>query len=122
LLQAGEYVFLAALGFAGKVWPPVIFALLGAVAMRHFDLAYRARNQVSPGWFMRPGAAVSREPLLPGADWRALGWEGRMIVAALAAAIGVLPYAYAAFAVYLWALLAREALTGWSAGHSAVDG
>ena len=121
-LHAGEYVFLAALGFAGKVWPPVIFALLAAVAMRHFDLAYRARNQVPPGWFMRPGAAVSGEPLLPGADWRALGWEGRMIVAALAAVIGVLPYAYAAFAVYLWALLAREALTGWSAGHSAVDG
>jgi hypothetical protein len=119
LLHAGEYVFLAALGFAGKVPPPVTFALVTAVALRHFDLAYRARNQVSPGWFIRPGAAITRSPRLPGADWRALGWEGRMIIAAFAAAVGVLPYAYPVFAVYLWALLAREAVTGWSAGHPA---
>ena len=118
LLHTGEYVFLAALGFAFHAWPPVIFALLTAVALRHFDLAYRARNQVSPGWFMHAGANIGRTPKLPGADWRALGWEGRMIVAAFAAAVGVLPYAYAAFAVYLWILLARETLTGWSAGHS----
>jgi hypothetical protein len=118
LLQTGEYVFLAALGFAFHAWPPVIFALLAAVALRHSDLAYRARNQVSPGWFMRAGASVGRTPLLPGADWRGLGWEGRMIVAAFAAESGVLPYAYVAFAAYLWFLLVHEALTGWSAGHS----
>jgi Family of unknown function (DUF5941) len=121
LLHLGEYVFLAALGVAENVSPPVILALLAAVAMRHFDLAYRARNQVSPGWFMRAGAAVTRAPRLPGADWRALGWEGRMIIAAFAAVAGVLPYAYAAFAVYLWALLARETVMGWAAEHPAAD-
>lgn len=118
LLHAGEYVFIVALGFAWNVSPLVIFALVAAVAMRHFDLAYRARNQVSPGWFMRASATVTGRPRLPGADWRALGWEGRMIVAAFCAAVGVLPYAYAAFAVYLWVLLAGETVTGWSAGHS----
>lgn len=121
LLHTGEYVFLAALGFAGKVSPPVTFALLAAVAMRHFDLAYRARNQVSPGLFMRAGAATAtRIPLLPGADWRALGWEGRMIVAAFCAVAGVLPYAYATCAVYLWVLLAGDTVIGWSGGHSVV--
>lgn len=122
LLHTGEYVFLAALGFAGNVSPPVTFAVVAGVALRHFDLAYRARNQVSPGLFMRASASVGRAARLPGADWRALGWEGRMIVAAFAAAVGVLPFAYPAFAVYVWALLAREAATGWSAGHSAVSG
>jgi hypothetical protein len=71
---------------------------------------------------MRAGATVTGTPLLPGADWRALGWEGRMIVAAFAVAVGAAPDAYAAFAVYLWVLLAREAVGGWSAGHSAASG
>lgn len=118
LIHLGEYVFLAALGFAFRVPPPFIFALLAAVVLRHFDVAYRARNQVSPGWFMRPGANIGRIPLFPGADWRGLGWEGRMIVASLAAAAGALPYAYPAAAVYLWFMLGWEAMTGWSAQQS----
>ncbi|HSZ42834.1 MAG TPA: DUF5941 domain-containing protein [Trebonia sp.] len=112
LIQTGEYVFLAALGFAGRVPAPVTFALLAAVAIRHFDLAYRARDQVSPDWFIR---RTGRPPVLPGADWRGLGWEGRMIVAGIAAAAGILPYAYPVFAVYMWLLLFRDALTGWAA-------
>ncbi|MGH3171678.1 MAG: DUF5941 domain-containing protein, partial [Trebonia sp.] len=112
LIQAGEYVFLAALGFGYRVPGPVTFALIAAVAMRHFDLAYRARNQVSPDWFIR---RTGRPPVLPGADWRGLGWEGRMITAGIAAAAGVLPYAYPVFAVYLWVLLLRDALNGWAA-------
>jgi len=136
LLQAGEYLFLVALGFAGHVPGPVTFALLAAVVFRHFDLAYRARDQVSPAWFIRQGG---RAPVLPGADWRGLGWEGRMIVAAIAAAAGILPYAYPVFAMYLWVLLVRDAIQGWipasaaaqaqaqapgtgSAGHATVDG
>jgi hypothetical protein len=113
LLQAGEYVFLVALGFGAHVQPPITFALVTAVALRHFDLAYRTRNQVSPSWFIRQMAF--RPPRFPGADWRGLGWEGRMLVAAVAAAAGIVPYAYPVFAVYLWLLLAREALTGWAA-------
>jgi hypothetical protein len=38
-----------------------------------------------------------------------------MLVAALAAAAGVLPYAYPTFAAYLCFLLTRDALTGWTA-------
>jgi hypothetical protein len=122
LLQTGEYVFIVALGFAFKVSPPVVFAVVTGVAMRQFDLAYRARNQVSPAWFIRARSAVERPPRLPGADWRGLGWEGRMIIAALAAVLGVMHYAYPVFAVYLWGLLAREAITGWSSGHAVADG
>jgi hypothetical protein len=118
LVQTGEYVILAAIGFSGRVWPPVIFAVIAGVALRHFDLAYRARNQLSPGLFMRPGATIGRTPAVPGADWRALGWEGRLLVAAFAEAVKIAPYAYPAAAVYLWILLGREAVTGWSSGRS----
>lgn len=116
LIQAGEYVFLAAVGFAGRVPAPVTFALIAAVIIRHFDLAYRARDQVSPDWFIRK---TGRAPAIPGADWRGLGWEGRMIVAGIAAAAGVVPYAYPVFAVYLWLMLLWDALNGWAAMSAA---
>jgi hypothetical protein len=98
LLQAGEYVFLAALGIAGRVWPPTTLALLAAVAMRHLEVAYWARNG-----------------LRPGADRRGLGWECRMIVAGIAAVGGVLPIIYPLLALYLWGLLAWDWLAVWSA-------
>jgi hypothetical protein len=115
LLQAGEYVFLAALGFTGPVQPPVTFALLSAVVMRHLDLGYRARNGLSPARFVLPRQPGRPPPRLPGADWRGLGWEGRMLAAALASAAGFLPAVYAAGAVYLWGLLGWDFLAGWSA-------
>jgi hypothetical protein len=115
LLQVGEYVFLAALGFTGRVQPPVTFALVAAVAMRHLDLGYRARNGLSPARFVLPRASGQPPPRLPGADWRGFGWEGRMLVTALAAAVGFLPAAYAVLAVYLWGLLGWDLLAGWSA-------
>jgi hypothetical protein len=98
LLQAGEYVFLAALGIAGRVWPPALLALLAAVAMRHLEVAYWAKNG-----------------LRPGADRRSLGWEGRMIVAGIAAIAGILPVIYPLLALYLWGLLAWDWLAVWSA-------
>lgn len=98
LLQAGEYVFLAAAGIAGRVWPPALLALLAAVALRHLELAY---------W--------SKHLLRPGADRRGLGWEGRMIVAGVAAAAGIVPMIYPLLALYLWGLLAWDWMAVWSA-------
>lgn len=118
LLQAGEYVFLAALGFAGRVSPPVTFALIAAVALRHLDLAYRARSELMPS---PSGPFVRREGRLP-ADRRGFGWDGRMIIAGIAAAAGILPMIYPLLALYLWQVLARDWITGWSAGHAAVHG
>jgi hypothetical protein len=106
LLQAGEYIYLAAAGFAGHLWPPVTFALIAAVLLRHQELACRALARPLPR---------------PSADWRGLGWEGRLIIAGIAAAAGILPVIYPLLAVYLWALFALEFAVGWSAGHAAVD-
>ncbi len=108
LVQAGEYLYLAAAGFAGRVQAPVTFALLAAVMLRHQELAYRARG--------------SPAPPRPFADLRGLGWDGRMMVAGIAAATGILPAVYPLLAVYMWALLAFEFTVGWSGGHAAVDG
>jgi uncharacterized protein DUF5941 len=96
LLLVGEGVFLAGLGFARHVWLPVIFALLAAVVMRHFDLAYRAKA----------GRSIP-------ADKFGLGWDGRMLVAGLAAVFGFVPFAYAVLAAWLWLLTAWDFLGGW---------
>ncbi len=96
LLQAGECVFLAALGLAHRVPAPVVFALLAGVVVRHADLAHRA--------------AVGRP--IP-ADVFGLGWDGRMLLAGLAAVTGIVPFAYAVISGYLWLLFGWEFLTGW---------
>jgi hypothetical protein len=96
LLLAAECVFLDALGLARHVPAPLVFALLGAVIMRHVDLAYRAR-------FGRP---------IP-ADRFGLGWEGRMLVVSLAAVFGIAPVVYAVLSGYLWMLFCWDFLSGW---------
>jgi hypothetical protein len=118
LLQAGEYLFLAALGFAGRIWPWETFALLAAVALRHLEMAYRARDELASP--LGPLARGSGRPY--DADRQGLGWDGRVIVAGIGAVAGILPVIYSALTLYLWGLLARDVLVRWSAGHSAVDG
>jgi Family of unknown function (DUF5941) len=96
LLLAGEGVFLTDLGFARHVWPPVIFALLAAVVVRHFDLAYRARS----------GRGIPY-------DKYGLGWDGRMLLTGLAAWLGFVPFACAALTAWLWLLEGWDYLGAW---------
>jgi hypothetical protein len=98
LLLAGEGVFLAALGLARGVPPWLVFTLLAAVLVRHIDLACRARA----------GRGIP-------ADRSGLGWEGRMLLASVAALAGIVPFAYAALSGYLWLLFIWDFLTGWLA-------
>ncbi|HYZ52953.1 MAG TPA: DUF5941 domain-containing protein, partial [Streptosporangiaceae bacterium] len=60
LLQAGEYLFLAALAFTRSVPPPLVFALLAAVALRHLDVGYRARHRIA--WLPARPAGPSGRP------------------------------------------------------------
>jgi hypothetical protein len=96
LLLVGEAIFLTGLGFTRHVWLPMIFVLLAAVAVRHADIAYRARA----------GRGVP-------ADKFGLGWDGRMLVAGFAAVFGIVPYAYATLAAWLWLLTAWDFLGAW---------
>jgi Family of unknown function (DUF5941) len=85
LLQVGEYLFLAALAFSRVVSPPLVFAMIAAVFLRHLDIAYRARRRIrwpapraadgrprTPGHHEPPGR---REP--PAAGDHAQAGEGR---------------------------------------------
>ena len=103
LIHAAEYVFIAEIGFAGHVWPPLTFAVVAAVGLRHLDLAYRVRGALSSG-----------------IDRRGLGWEGRMIAVGISAVAGLAPLAYVPLGLYLCWRLARDWLVGWSARHAAV--
>ncbi len=96
LLMAGEGVFLAAIGLSHHVAAWLVYILLAAVVMRHVDLAFRAR--------------VGRG--IP-ADVFGLGWEGRMLLAGVAALAGLAPFAYAVLSGYLWLLFIWDFLTGW---------
>ena len=57
LLQAGEYLFLAALAFTRLVSPSLVYALIAAVVLRHLDVAYRARHRIL---WPAAGSAASR--------------------------------------------------------------
>ena len=96
LLLAGESVFLAALSLGHHVWLPVVFALVAAVVVRHADIAYRARS----------GRGVRDDAF-------GLGWDGRMVVAGLAAVAGIAPFAFAALAAWLWLLAGWDFLGAW---------
>lgn len=101
LLLTGEGVFLAALGLARHAVPWLVFTLLAAVVVRHIDLACRARA----------GLGAS-------ADTYGLGWEGRMLLAGVAATVGIVPLAYAVLSGYLWLLFIWNFLSGWLAPES----
>jgi hypothetical protein len=84
LLQAGQYVYLVALGFASGVPALAIFTLCALIALHYADLAGRPQGRT------------------------ALGWEGRMLAAGLGAALGVATFAYVVLAAYVGWLICRE--------------
>lgn len=89
MLQAGQYVYIAAIGFATGVPAPVIFALCALIAVHYADLAGHAQQRT------------------------ALGWDGRMIAAGLGAALGLATFAYLLIAAYVVVLICREVMTSW---------
>lgn len=100
LLRLTEYGFVAMAGFAHGVPPLLIFAVLGAMLFHHYDVVYRVRQRVYPPPWLAPAG---------------LGWDGRMLVVALAGLIGAVPVAFVLLALYLWGLFAWESLTCWLA-------
>jgi hypothetical protein len=97
-LRALEYGGLLGLvAAAGSAAPG--FALLAAVAFRHYDLHYR--------WRLR-GAVPSRWVGLVGA-----GWDGRLIIAAALLLAGAPRGVFFALAGLLAAAFAGEAAAGW---------
>jgi len=90
VLQAGQYIYIAALGFASGVPAPVTFALCLAVAAWYADLASCG---VGSG----------------------LGWEGRMLVVGLGAVVGLETFAYLGLTAYLGVLIGKRFRPSWVA-------
>jgi hypothetical protein len=100
LVRLTEYaglIWIAAL--EGPAAYPAAFALLAALAFRHYDLTYRLRHRGStPARFVN---AVSG------------GWEGRLIVGFALLAANALPAGFFAAAAALGTCFAGEAAAGW---------
>lgn len=108
LLRVGEYgglLWIAA--NAGGAAPAAAFALMTALAFRHYDLVYRPRFQGVgvPAWLQ----------VLAG------GWDGRLVVAWLLLAAGALPGGMFVLAGVLGATFVADCVMSW-VRHSAEAG
>lgn len=101
VLQAGQYVYIATLGFASGAAPSVTFALCAMTAVRYADLGYRGRHAQTAA---PPDGRRTRS-----LDF-GLGWEGRMLVAGLGAIAGITTVAYLALTAYLGVLICSRIL------------
>ena len=95
VLVASQCAYIIALGFAAGVPAPLTFALASVTGLRHLQLISGCQRWAgSPSW-----------PMGMPADQRGLGWDGRMLVAGLAALAGLTTFAYLALTAYLGWLL-----------------
>lgn len=100
LLRLLEYAFLIRLTvLAEPDAMPLCFALLCALAFHHYDTVYRLRQQgvAPPAWRRAIGG----------------GWEGRLVLASLLAALGFLAPAMLVAAVILGAVYVTESMLSW---------
>jgi hypothetical protein len=91
VLQAGQFAYIAAIGFASGVPAPLIFALCSLIALHYADLDGHAQQRA------------------------AMGWEGRMIAVGVGAALGVATFGYLLLAAYVVLLSCREIMISWPA-------
>jgi hypothetical protein len=100
LLLGTQVLYLAAVGEGARVPGPVIFALVAALLVRYAELASPSR----PVFLTRP-----RRHLGWGREYGTeLGWEGRVLLAGLAAALGIATAGFLALTVYLTVLVGAK--------------
>lgn len=103
LLLGSQFLYLAATGFAAGVPGPIVFVLAATLLLRYCDLAFPGRP-VMVARLRQPGAERAERG-------NSLGWEGRMLLAGLAAATGVATFAYLALTAYLGVLIYAKVVT-----------
>jgi hypothetical protein len=102
ILRTGEYAVIAMAGLAADVSPPLVFALLCAIAFHDYDTVDRVRQ----------GRATDADRFAP-LRLLGLGWDGRLLVLAIGFAAGHLDVVFIAGTAYLWTLFAAESAYGW---------
>jgi Family of unknown function (DUF5941) len=99
IMRAIEYGYLATLAFAHDVSKPLTYAFIGVLAYHHYDTVYRTRQRLWPAqWVFRAG----------------LGWDGRLLIVAVATLAGHLPITIAALTIYLGLLFGIESVYTWT--------
>lgn len=98
LIEYGTLIWIAATGPDAAM--PATFALLSAIAFRHYDIVYRLRHRSvpPPAWITGVG----------------LGWEGRLLVAYALLLAGVLPAGLYVAALGLAVVSVGESAAGWA--------
>ncbi|HEV2061504.1 MAG TPA: DUF5941 domain-containing protein, partial [Solirubrobacteraceae bacterium] len=101
LIRLTEYAGLLWIGALGDALPAA-FALVAALAFRHYDLVYRLRHRgvTPPRWV----------------DLAGLGWEGRLLLGWLLLVVGALPAAFFVLAALLGVVFVTESVAGWTRG------
>ena len=101
VLRVGEYGCLIWVGAtAGESGSVGAFALIAALAFRHYELVYRPRFQGKPP-----------------APWLAIvggGWEGRLVLVTVVLAADALPAALFVVAALLAAVFVTECVVSWA--------
>jgi hypothetical protein len=101
VLRFAEYASLLWFGaLAGASDEGAAFALIAAIAFRHYDLVYRLRHRAEtpPEWLNRLAA----------------GWDGRLVVACVLLVAGALPTGFYVLAILLGALFVGESVWSWA--------
>ncbi|HEX2087868.1 MAG TPA: DUF5941 domain-containing protein [Solirubrobacteraceae bacterium] len=101
VLRLAEYAGLLWIGaLEGADGLPAAWALLAALAFRHYDLVYRLRHRgVTPARWV---------------DLAGLGWDGRLLLGYVLLLAGALPVAFFVLAALLAAVFVGESVAGWT--------
>ena len=101
VLRVAEYTALLWIGALADA-EAAAFALLCALAFRHYDLVYRLRHRgtTPPGWV----------------DRISLGWDGRVLLGYVLLLVGALPAAFFVLAAVFAVVFVADSVAGWIGG------
>ncbi|HUR03698.1 MAG TPA: DUF5941 domain-containing protein [Nonomuraea sp.] len=98
LLRGAEFLTIIAVGLAADVPKWLLFVLVYVVGYHTYDTVYRTRQSIwPPAWVFHAG----------------LGWELRLLIIGVGAALGWLTPVLAVLTAYLFVLFAVESVTSW---------
>ncbi|MFG3440030.1 DUF5941 domain-containing protein [Nonomuraea sp. NPDC047897] len=98
LLRGTEFLTIIAVGLAADAPKWLLFVLVYVVGYHTYDTVYRTRQSIwPPAWVFHAG----------------LGWEVRLLIIGVGAALGWLTVVLAVLTAYLFVLFAVESVTSW---------
>ncbi|GAA3812619.1 hypothetical protein GCM10022226_36620 [Sphaerisporangium flaviroseum] len=98
LIRGTEFLTIIVLGIAAGTPKWLLFVLIYVIGYHTYDTVYRTRQSIWPApWVFQAG----------------LGWEVRLLLLGVGAALGVLTWVVAVMSVYLGVLFAIESVTSW---------